>query len=236
MHKLLVFDLDGTLAPLGKGASAPTVRALCELERAGYRITVCSGKPLYYLCGFLRQLELAAPVLVGENGGALQFGISLPPARAWKHTPTPRAAEQLSAMRARIDEVCEGRVWYQPNEVGLTAFPCIEADFARIEALLHGDAAPDELEVFHHVDSFDFTPRGVNKHSGLAVLAKELGLTRADFIGVGDGENDLEMLAFAGVGVAMGNADEEVKEVADYVTTDIDDDGIWNACKHFNLI
>ncbi|MBO7342204.1 MAG: HAD hydrolase family protein, partial [Clostridia bacterium] len=74
MHKLLVFDLDGTLAPLGKGASAPTKQALGALERAGYRICVCSGKPLYYLCGFVRQLDLADPVLVGENGGALQFG------------------------------------------------------------------------------------------------------------------------------------------------------------------
>ena len=204
MHKLLVFDLDGTLAPLGKGASAPTVRALGELERAGYRICVCSGKPLYYLCGLVRQLELAEPVLVGENGAAVQCGISLPPARAWKHTPTPRAAAQLAAMRACIDEACEGRVWYQPNEVGLTAFPRIEADFARIEALLHGDEASDELEVFHHVDSFDFTPRGVNKHSGLAVLAKELGLTRADFIGVGDGENDLPMFEFCDLSLGIG--------------------------------
>ena len=65
---------------------------------------------------------------------------------------------------------------------------------------------------------------------------KYYGLTKEEIIAFGDGENDLEMLAFAGVGVAMGNADEEVKEVADYVTTEIDDDGIWNACKHFKLI
>ena len=44
------------------------------------------------------------------------------------------------------------------------------------------------------------------------------------------------MLQFAGIGVAMGNAEKEVKAVADYVTDDIDDDGIWKACKHFGLI
>ena len=71
---------------------------------------------------------------------------------------------------------------------------------------------------------------------GIEKMLEHHGITKEEIIAFGDGENDLEMLAFAGVGVAMGNADEEVKEVADYVTTDIDDDGIWNACKHFNLI
>ena len=44
------------------------------------------------------------------------------------------------------------------------------------------------------------------------------------------------MLKYAGIGVALGNAKEEVKEIADYVTADIDDDGIEKALKHFNLI
>ncbi len=52
----------------------------------------------------------------------------------------------------------------------------------------------------------------------------------------GDGENDIEMLKHAYIGVAMGNASEEVKAISDYITTDINQDGILNALKHFKII
>ena len=52
----------------------------------------------------------------------------------------------------------------------------------------------------------------------------------------GDGENDKEMLEYAGIGVAMGNAKDSVKAVADYVTDSVDDNGIENALRHFGLI
>ena len=48
--------------------------------------------------------------------------------------------------------------------------------------------------------------------------------------------NDLEIIEAAGVGIAMGNAVQELKEAADYVTSDIGEDGIYKACKHFHLI
>ena len=52
----------------------------------------------------------------------------------------------------------------------------------------------------------------------------------------GDGENDIQMLKFAGVGIAMGNADDEVKAAADYVTDSVDENGIEKALRHFHLI
>ena len=52
----------------------------------------------------------------------------------------------------------------------------------------------------------------------------------------GDGGNDSGMLRHAGIGVAMGNANEEVKAAADYVTTSVDEDGIYKALKHFGVI
>lgn len=52
----------------------------------------------------------------------------------------------------------------------------------------------------------------------------------------GDGGNDLDMLMHAKIGVAMGNAVDAVKAAADYVTTDVDHDGIWNALVHFGLV
>jgi hydroxymethylpyrimidine pyrophosphatase-like HAD family hydrolase len=67
-------------------------------------------------------------------------------------------------------------------------------------------------------------------------VLEHYGIRQEEMIAFGDGENDMEMLQFAGIGIAMGNAEKEVKAVADYVTDDIDDDGIWKACRHFGLI
>lgn len=80
----------------------------------------------------------------------------------------------------------------------------------------------------------------ISKNGGkLAGIEKYLALqgqTLSDAMAFGDGENDLEMLKAVKIGVAMGNGEERVKHVADYVTDDIDDDGIFNACKHYKLI
>lgn len=74
------------------------------------------------------------------------------------------------------------------------------------------------------------------KVTGIKKMLEVHGIGQEEEIAFGDGENDIEMLQFAGIGVAMGNAEPEVKAVADYVTTDIDDDGILNALKHFEIL
>lgn len=56
-----------------------------------------------------------------------------------------------------------------------------------------------------------------------------LGASREQCLAFGDGSNDRDMIAYAGVGVAMGNGADEVKAVADYVTSACDADGVWNA-------
>ena len=82
----------------------------------------------------------------------------------------------------------------------------------------------------------DIVARGSGKAAGIAQFIQEHGLDRSEIMAFGDGENDIEMLKFAGVGVAMGNASDEVKAAADYVTESVDDNGIENALKHFGLI
>ena len=72
--------------------------------------------------------------------------------------------------------------------------------------------------------------------NGIKQYLKLAGIAPEETIAFGAADNDVDMIRFAGIGVAMGNASEEVKAVADYVTADIDDDGIEKALKHFNLI
>ena len=67
-------------------------------------------------------------------------------------------------------------------------------------------------------------------------LCKHLGVSREDTYGIGDSINDLEMLQCVGHGIAMGNATQVAKDAAEYVTTDIHEDGIMNALKHYGLI
>lgn len=71
----------------------------------------------------------------------------------------------------------------------------------------------------------DLAPVGVSKASGLEYVAQQLGVDRSEVLAIGDGRNDIEMLEWAGRGVAMGQAVDEVKAVADDVTLSVDEDG-----------
>ena len=72
----------------------------------------------------------------------------------------------------------------------------------------------------------DLSPVGVSKASGLDHVCRALGVDQADTLAIGDGRNDIEMLRWAGRGVAMGQAVEEVREAADAVTASVYDDGV----------
>ena len=87
-----------------------------------------------------------------------------------------------------------------------------------------------------HYGGKDIIAGGGGKMNGIKWYLEHIGLKPEEIIAFGDAENDLDMIRFAGIGVAMGNGSEEVKVVADFVTADIDDDGIEKALKHFNLI
>lgn len=82
----------------------------------------------------------------------------------------------------------------------------------------------------------DVNPKGQSKQVGIDVFCEYLGIDRSQTMAFGDGGNDITMLQHVGIGVAMGNANPEVKEIADYITDDVDSDGIWNALKHFGVL
>ena len=85
-------------------------------------------------------------------------------------------------------------------------------------------------------DFADILPEGGGKPNGLAEMLKHFGWIRDEAIAFGDGGNDVAMLEYAGIGVAMGNACDDAKAAADYVTTDIDKEGIAKALRHFGLV
>lgn len=82
----------------------------------------------------------------------------------------------------------------------------------------------------------DLGPKGITKRRAIETLLKFLGADQADTISFGDAKIDLSMFELCAFNVAMGNGGPEVKAAADYVTDDVDDDGLFNAFRHLGLI
>lgn len=85
-------------------------------------------------------------------------------------------------------------------------------------------------------NSAEISEKGINKAEGIKIIMEKLHASTEDVIAVGDGTNDMEMLQMAGCGVAMGNALPGLKEVADMVTGDVDEDGMYQCFAKLNLI
>ncbi len=204
---LVVFDLDGTLAPVGLPIPEDIADGMRALENAGHQIAVCSGKPLAYLCGMLRQTGLRKPAMAGENGAAVQLGVDLPPV-LHSLLPYPESARlSLAGLRGMIDRYFGGKVWYQPNEHMLTCFPHSDDLFDPIEKLISdAGAAEAGLVVYRHCDCFDIIPAGVDKGAGLHELCRLLSFSIDDTIAIGDHDNDIPMFEAAALSIGIGKS------------------------------
>ena len=118
--------------------------------------------------------------------------------------------------------------------------PCIGSDTKRMmkTARKGSDSdtnciTPRHLRKYVHLRS-ELTP--VDKGEGIKRCMAHLGASIEDVVVFGDGSNDVCMFLPEWTSVAMGNAIDELKQRADYVTTNVDDDGIWNACVHLGFI
>lgn len=213
MKQLLAFDLDGTLAEIGKRILPEHVDQLRLLEASGYRIAIVSGKPVDYLCGFARQLGLTRPILVGENGAVIQIGVDLPPRDFYILPYSQKAKQSIDFIRTKINTLLP-HIWYQPNLVALTPFPKNQAEFDIIaDCLQKNKPHVTDVRVYRHADSFDIVPCGVNKYNGMAYLGKLLDIPPENVIAVGDGVNDYPMFDYAGYAIGVHVAQEDKVDV-----------------------
>lgn len=124
------------------------------------------------------------------------------------------------------------RVNHAVNKCMITGHP---DDLERIEPLI-AEKYRHEANVFRSEGFFlEIIPKNVDKAYCLAKLLKILGLTREEMVCCGDGYNDQSMIQYAGLGVAMANARECVKDVADYITLSNDEDGVAHVIEKFFL-
>jgi hypothetical protein len=112
----------------------------------------------------------------------------------------------------------------------------VNTDLDKIQAAKDALRGMEDFEVVSsRFDNFEVMNKGVSKGSAVKILADYYGITREQVICIGDSENDLSMIKFAGLGVAMGNGDDDVKAAAKYITDDNNCDGVAKAIEKFVL-
>jgi len=115
-------------------------------------------------------------------------------------------------------------------------FVVVKAEQAATVGHLLRDRFEGRLRIVRsHTRFVEVTNQRASKGQALAFLARKLGVTQAETMAIGDNDNDADMVAWAGLGVAMGNASDAVKAVADYVAPSIEDDGAAEAIERFIL-
>jgi HAD superfamily hydrolase (TIGR01484 family) len=214
-YAALATDYDGTIARDGHMEESATA-ALGRLRDGGWRLILATGRELEDLRVLTSDLTLFDRV-VAENGAVLHTPAT-GEVRLLAHPPLPSFTTRLAA--EGVDPLHQGRViveTWQEHE------PKVRAT---IEAL------GLDLAVVSNKGALMILPVGVTKASGTAEALRELGIAPIRCVGVGDAENDLELLALCGLSVAVGNALPAVKQVANLVTAAERGEGVAELVLH----
>lgn len=202
MNKYRVFatDFDGTIATDGV-VDEGTIVALQRLRRAGVTVCLVTGRDLDDFLGSAAILDLFDYV-VGENGAVL----FIPATREWQMLANAPSA-------AFVEELTRRGV---PTRVGRSVVATVEPHEAAVIEVIKQSAL--ELQVTFNKGAIMVLPSGVNKATGLQAVLEICGMSFADVVAVGDGENDHVFLDHCGLSVAVANAVPALKERAKVVT------------------
>jgi HAD superfamily hydrolase (TIGR01484 family) len=237
--------------------SAPVRAALASAVASGAQVVLCSGRTVIGVRPFLESLHLSTGWAICSNGAVLLDAATGEVARKIDFDP----AEPARVMRKLIpdavfiaEQVGVGNRATVGLDLGSFFGATTVVDFdelishhtPRMSVLWQGHTYQDMAELVAGVEipgvhySLDHgeavlmaTPTGVTKGSALETLRVELGIAAQDTMAIGDGFNDVEMLAWAAHGVAMGQAPEQVRAVADEVTAPVTEDGLALAVRRW---
>ncbi len=147
----------------------------------------------------------------------------------------PEVIEQ----RARDNAFFEEEHWHKEDEKIYKAcmYTPTGMELAGLKSdLPHGYVMTCTAKDFEGYSIFELTNQNITKATGIEKVLNHYGASVSDAVGIGDSMNDVPMLRYCGTAIAMGNAFDELKKEADFVTTHILDDGIMNAFKHLKVI
>ncbi|MGC9522608.1 MAG: Cof-type HAD-IIB family hydrolase [Anaerolineae bacterium] len=253
MIQLIAFDLDGTLMDGDQRISPRVRKALSSTVGRGVKVTLATGRMFSATVGYARDLGIEMP-LICYQGGWIQglntdvlrrvtlpqdhahAALALGQTEGWHrilyadgqlYIDEPRYPlrfyEQLLGpnpeIRPDLEQVLEH---HEADKVLFVADPDRIPDMGQ---LLNNRFGQEAEVVRSHAQFVEVVPKGVDKGSALAWLAEYVGVPREATLAVGDQENDLSMIRWAGTGVAMGNATTGVKQAAAWTAPSVGEDG-----------
>lgn len=252
---MICLDVDGTIYNEEKVASEATIATIKQLQHAGYKVVIATGRAPFFIEPLLERLGIDSFICL--NGQLVKID-----GQYIRKVPVPHDA--LEAIRARSIEHGHPMVFFSDETYKTTSLHDYVVDSLSTlkitlpeedesfyeshdiyQALLFHRAEEDHLyddvltevkQYRWHEVSRDIVPKEGSKFEGIKAACEHLGITTDEVIAFGDGPNDIEMLSNVGLGVAMGNAIDEVKACSDYVTKSVDDEGITYAVRDLDLL
>lgn len=262
-YRLLVADIDGTLVNAAREITPPVRAAVAAAQARGVRVTLATGRIWPSARQFVEGLGADPPVILYNGGmvydfatGEVWFRRTLPLAQArdvltiLRRHPAAQphlyvdervyipAMNETTALYQRKDQVKTEAVgdladWLRVDPMKILIIgerPALEAVAAEIDRL------PTRINyVFSEVTYLEILPPGISKGAALQIMAARLGHPPEEIIAVGDNLNDLTMIEFAGLGVAMANAPEALRARAHFVAPSNDDHGLEVVIERFIL-
>lgn len=246
--RLVALDIDGTLVDAEQRMSAAVVEAVESVRAAGAPVVLVSGRSVLAMAEVIDALRLTTGHGVASNG-AVTFGYLPIEVRSvvtfdarpavdllLAQLPDALVAVEVIGKGYRVnrrfpDGELAGQVWVEPVD------ELVKEPVTRVVIRDPNSSVDDFLALAESLGLqgtnyavgytawLDLAPEGVSKASALKEVASTLGVSRHDVLAIGDGRNDLELLSWAGRGVAMGQAPDEVKAAADAVTGTLAEDG-----------
>ena len=261
MTKVLFFDIDGTLVSFGTHSiPESTIEALKAAHANGHKIFIATGRPKAIINN-LSQIQSLGIIdgYITMNGAYCFVGDKVIYKSAIPHDEVLALGNFCRNHNYACIFVAEHTVAVcQPNHLVKEIFydylhvdemptkTLEEATSEDIYQITPFITSEQEAEIHHEIPNCeigrwypafaDITAIGNTKQKGIDEVIKYFGLKLEDTMAFGDGGNDISMLRHAAIGVAMGNAKDDVKAAANYITTSVDEDGIKNALTHFGII
>lgn len=256
--KIIFFDIDRTLYnPETKSIPKSTIETLKQLhQREDIEIAIATGRA-YYMLHIIEEIKEYIDIYVLINGQIIiHEGVTI------FRNPLSKSEVKKIVDLFEMNNLQYGFLGEHTetlnivDEKGKKAFELVSMNLPKVDPNFYKENDIYQMWAFcenhHHNyykneldnlslvpwlgEGFDILSKGMSKEQGIRKILDILDVPRENSIAFGDGENDLEMLDFCGFSIAMGNASENAKKHADYITDDIDKDGIYKACKHLNLI
>lgn len=256
MIKAIFFDIDGTLISFKTHQiSSQTLEALHSAKQKGIKVFIATGRHRLEIDRF-NGFEFDGYVTM--NG---QYCFNAEKV-IYKNPIDKQTVESIISLSQRTEEAYmffeENNVYLnRKNEKVKKVLDEINVSKIKIEDLSRFSekeifqivsfvTAKEEDEVKKLLPSceitrwhplfMDINPKGGNKKSGIQKMLEYYNIFPDEMMAVGDGENDISMLKLAKYSVAMGNASEQVKSYAAYITSDVDNEGVFKALKHFEIL